>query len=336
MPDDQRAAHATAAGDVLERLGAERSRGLSADAARERRERFGPNTLRRAQRRHAGRILVDQFKSIVIVLLAVAAAVAFATGRLPETVALVAVVAVNTAIGFFSEWRAVRSMEALRRLGARRARVRRDGREQTVGVDALVPGDIVLVGAGDLVPADLRLLDGERLRVSEAALTGESAPVDKQAAAVAPEAPLAERTSVLFKGTTVAEGSAEGVAVATGMDTELGRIAALTEQAEGELTPLEKRLDRLGHRLAWVTVGIAVVVAAVGPRRPAATRCSCHRDGDRARRGRRSRRACRSWRPSRWPGACGGWRGATRWSTASPRSRRSAPRASSSPTRPGP
>ncbi len=261
---DPRPVHAAAADDVLDRLDTDRDRGLGADEVRARQERYGPNALRPSHQRGPARILLDQFRSIVIGLLAVAATAAFATGRLPEGIALVAVIGVNTLIGFASEWRAVRSMEALRALGARTARVRRNGHERTVPVDRLVPGDIVIVGAEDLVPADLRLLPGGWLRVSEAALTGESVPVDKEPSPMPAEAPLAERSNLLFKGTTVTEGRADGVVVTTGADTELGRVATLTEQAEGELTPLEQRLDRLGRRLAWATVGIAVVVAAAG------------------------------------------------------------------------
>ncbi|NIR58252.1 MAG: cation-transporting P-type ATPase, partial [Gammaproteobacteria bacterium] len=168
---------------------------------------------------------------------------------------LVAVVGINTLIGFASEWKAVRSMEALRALGRRNTRVRRGGHEHEVRVESLVPGDIVLLGADDLVPADVRLLQAERLRVNEAALTGESVPVDKHTSAIDADAPLAERANMLFKGTTITEGRAEGLVAATGMRTEIGRIAELTESAEQEVTPLERRLDRLGRRLAWVTIG---------------------------------------------------------------------------------
>lgn len=263
MPEHQEPIHAVPAREVLERLGS-RAAGLDDDKIRDRRERFGPNSLRQAHRRSSWRILFDQFRSIVIIVLLVAAVAAFATARLAEAIALIAVILVNTLIGFVSEWKATRSMEALRVLGRRTARVRRQGAERVVAAEDLVPGDIVLLAAEDLVPADMRLLEARGLRVNEAALTGESVPADKHVSTLDADTVLAERANTVFKGTTVTEGEAEGVVVATGMQTELGRIAALTEGAEAELTPLEKRLDRLGRRMAWIVIGVAALVAGAG------------------------------------------------------------------------
>ncbi len=246
-------------------LEVEPEHGLSEREAQRRRQEHGPNRLRRRRRRSAWRILLDQFESVVILILAVAAVLAFATGRWAEGIAVVAVIAVNTAIGFVSEWRAVRSMEALRAMTRRQARVRRDGKERQVAAHDLVPGDVVVIGEGDGVPADVRLLEANGLQVDESALTGESVPAPKQVEPVAEEAPLAERADMLFMGTTVAQGSGLGVVSGTGMETELGKIADLAEGAgEEEKTPLERRLDRLGRRLAWVVIGVAAVVAGAG------------------------------------------------------------------------
>jgi P-type Ca2+ transporter type 2C len=264
MAEDERPYHTLDAEEAVSRLHSDRERGLSQNAVEERREEYGANQLREARRRSAWLILVDQFKSIVIIVMATAAAAAFATARWPEGIALLAVTLINTLIGFFSEWKAIRSMEALRQLGKHRSRVRRDGEAQEVDAADLVPGDIALVGAEELIPADIRLLSAEPLRVSEAALTGESVPVHKTPEAVNEETPLAERTSMLYKGTSVAEGSGEGVVVATGMNTELGRISEMAEQAEAQATPLQQKLDKLGGRLAWITLGIAAAVAVAG------------------------------------------------------------------------
>ncbi len=250
--------------ETLRHIETNRDRGLTQQEVQDRREQYGPNQLREAQRVSAWRILLNQFKSIVILLLVIAAAVALATARWPEAIALVAVTLVNTFIGFFSEWKAIRSMKALRDLGRQVARVRRDGEEQQVDAEDLVPGDVVFIGAEELVPADIRLLDAEQLRMNEAALTGESVPVNKTPQEVEKDAPLAERTDMLYKGTTVSEGRGEGIVVATGMETELGRISKLAQEAKSQATPLQQKLDHLGRRLAWMTIGIAVVVALAG------------------------------------------------------------------------
>lgn len=155
-------------------------------------------------------------------------------------------------------------MEALHRMSRVTARVLRQGRDLTIPSEKLVPGDLVMIEAGDVVPADLRITEASRLHVDESALTGESVPVAKGVDPVEEDAPLSERRSMLFKGTAVTRGSAKGVVVATGMDTELGRIANLTEEAEEEVSPLEKRLAVLGYRLIWITLGIAVLVAVTG------------------------------------------------------------------------
>ena len=199
-----------------------------------------------------------------MLILAAAAIIALAMAHWTEAVAILAVVVVNTAIGFISEWRAIRTMEGLQELEQPHARVRRGGEERTVAADELVPGDVVLLGPEDVVPADLRIVEAGTLRVEEAPLTGESVPVAKRVEAVGDDAVLAERSSMLFKGTSVAEGEAVAVVTATGMDTELGTISSLAEGASSGQTPLQDNLDRLGRRLAWITVAVAAGVAGAG------------------------------------------------------------------------
>ncbi len=199
-----------------------------------------------------------------MVLLGAAALVSFAFGDLIEAVAIVVVIFLNTAIGFMMEIRAVRSMEALRRLVEVNARVRRDSRIQEIPADELVPGDIVLLEAGDLVPSDIRLADASKLQADESSLTGESIPVSKQSEPVADDTPLAERSNMVHMGTAVTRGSGEGVVVATGINSEIGQIASLVEEAKEETSPLERRLERLGRNLIWATLSITAIVAILG------------------------------------------------------------------------
>ena len=238
--------------------------GLSSEEVERRRQQFGANTLRETETRSIGAILVDQVKSLVVLLLFAAAAVSLFFGDIPEAVAIGVVLVLNSAIGFFMEWRAVRSMEALRELADVPAVVRRDGVIQRISAEKLVPGDVVLLEEGDIVTADLRLLDTSKLQADESALTGESVPVDKSTDPVPEEAPLAERSSMVFKGTSITRGTGEGVVVASGMDTELGEISSLVEEAESEETPLEERLDALARSLVGVVLVLGVLVAASG------------------------------------------------------------------------
>ena len=249
--------------NVLNALGVTRE-GLAAEAVRQRRDRLGPNTLRETKDRGIAEILVDQLKSLVVLLLVAAAGVALFFGDLPEAIAIGVVLVVNTAIGFFMEWRAVQSMKALRELSDVPAVVRRAGQVQQIDAEDLVPGDIVLLDEGDMVTADLRLLDASKLQIDESALTGESVPVDKAEDAAPAEAPLAERSSMVYKGTAVTRGAAEAVVVATGMETELGEISALVDEAESEETPLEERLDQLARSLVGVVLVLGAAVTAIG------------------------------------------------------------------------
>ncbi len=238
--------------------------GLTPQEVKERRKQYGHNRLRTKGRRSAWRILFEQFKNIIIWLLLASSLLSFLFGEWLDGVAVLVVIVINTLIGFFTELRAVRSMEALREMTQVDARVRRDGSLQTIPADQLVPGDIVVVDGGDIVTADLRLFEASKLQANESALTGESEPVGKQTELVEEDRPLAERENMLFKGTAVTRGSGAGVVVFTGMETELGQISELVAEAEEEHTPLEKRLDQLSAQLVWFTLGIIVIVAITG------------------------------------------------------------------------
>lgn len=250
--------------EVLQALDTDPDTGLSDAEASTRRETYGENRLREHQSRSLLDILWAQLRSLIVLLLAVASLVAFAFGEIIEGIAIMVVIVINTLIGFFTELRAVQSMDALRELGGVDALVFRDGEAREVPAEELVPGDVVKLQEGDLVTADIRLIDGNNLQVDESALTGESVAVEKSVDPVAEDVPIAERHSMVYKGTAITRGEATGVVVRTGMETELGEITELVDQAEGEQTPLERRLEELGNKLIYLTLGIAGLVTLSG------------------------------------------------------------------------
>lgn len=238
--------------------------GLTATEAAARLATFGPNVEEETQRRSAWQIWISQFTNLLVALLVGAMVLSFILGEWPEAIAVGVVLLLNACVGFTTEWRAVRSMEALRAMGETSATVRRDGALSVLSASELVPGDVVLLDGGDVAAADLRLVEASGLRVDQSMLTGESEAVTRTAATSPATAAVADRTGMVYKGTSVNRGAAVGVVVATGMDTELGNIARLVADAGTEETPLERQLDRLGHRLVWVTLVVAAVVAVVG------------------------------------------------------------------------
>lgn len=250
--------------EVLQHFETSPESGLTEEQLKKRSDKYGENRLRERKQKSPWKILFEQFLSMVIAVLLIAALIAFIFGQWTEGIAISAVIIVNTLIGFFTEWKAVRSMEALHKINVEKIRVRRDGAEEEIVSTSLVPGDIIIIESGDLVPADIRIIEANSLRVNESALTGESVPVLKSSDATGEDAVLGDRTSMLFKGTVVTDGTGLGVVTATGMNTELSHISDLAEQAETEATPLQKKLDDLGRRLAWITISIAVLIAVTG------------------------------------------------------------------------
>lgn len=250
--------------EVLDFFSVEQKEGLSQAQAKKQRSKFGPNKLKKAKKKSVFSILVNQIESIVVVVLAAAGALSFVLGQTLEGIAITVALLINTLIGFFTELKAVRSMEALQELGRVNTKVRRDSEISEIPADDVVPGDILILESGDIVTADIRIVEASKLQADESALTGESESVTKSIDPVDKKAPTAERTSMLYKGTSVTRGTAEGVVVATGMDTEVGKITTLSEEAEEEKTPLERRLNQMGQRLVWATLGIMVLVAASG------------------------------------------------------------------------
>jgi Ca2+-transporting ATPase len=239
--------------------------GLSGDEAAGRLLRLGPNRLTEARARGPWRMLLDQFRDFMILVLLAAAAISGFIGDVTDTLVILLIVLLNAVIGFVQEYRAERAIAALKALAAPSAQVRRSGQTLILPSADLVPGDIVLLEAGNAVPADLRLLEVVRLRVDESALTGESLPVDKLTAALTQaDLPLGDQRNLAFKGTLVAAGRGMGVVIATGMSTELGRIANLLQSTTEARTPLQQRLAAFGTRLAWVVLGICTLLFAAG------------------------------------------------------------------------
>jgi Ca2+-transporting ATPase len=249
---------------ITQRLEVSPQDGLLESDAQKRLNQYGLNQLRAHKKKSIWQIFFDQLKSLIILLLALAAAVSFWYGEILEGWAILVVILINTGIGFFTELRAVRSMEALFELGTVKTRIRRGGHVKQVDAQKLVPGDIVIVEGGDVITADMRIIEASKLQVNESALTGESLPVSKAEDAVKDETILAERRSMLYKGTAVTRGSGEAVVVATGTHTELGQISLMVESAEEEQTPLEERLNKLGYRLIGLTLVVALFVTISG------------------------------------------------------------------------
>ncbi len=237
-------------------------RGLGHAEAVARRSRFGENALVERGGRSPWSLLWDQFASTLVVVLLVAAAVAAVVGSLKDAIAILAIVLLNAILGFVQEFRAERAMAALRRLSVPKVRVRRDGVVVEVASPELVPGDVVLLEAGNLVPADGRILEAASLRIQEAVLTGESEAVEKRSTALPGEGALAlgDQVNMAFMGTSVAYGRGQMMVSATGMGTELGRVADLLQGVGQVTTPLQQRLNRLGRVLAATAL---VVVGAI-------------------------------------------------------------------------
>ncbi|MGA9163039.1 MAG: HAD-IC family P-type ATPase, partial [Thiobacillus sp.] len=256
--------HCLSSEEAATRLGSDPHHGLSTEAAAAGLAQYGPNTLRETCRRHPLAMLASQFADFMILVLIAAAVIAGVIGEPQDSIAIVVIVFLNGILGFVQEYRAERAMAALKQMAAPLASVIRDGTVRQIPAPELVPGDIVKLEAGNIVPADLRLLELASLRVNESALTGESQAVEKREARL-PETdlPLGDRFNLAFKGTVVAYGRARGLVVATGMRTELGKIAALLSGESGK-TPLQKRLARFGQHLALVVLAICAIIFVAG------------------------------------------------------------------------
>ncbi|HXV67841.1 MAG TPA: cation-translocating P-type ATPase [Nitrospira sp.] len=257
--------HTQSAEGVLIQLGSTAS-GLSSLEAARRLAANGPNELKESQPISPLQIFLAQFKSLIIWVLIAAAVISGLLGEWMDTIAILTIVILNAVIGFYQEFKAEKSIAALKKMTSPHATVQRDGQVTSIPASAVVAGDILALEAGDLVAADARLMEAASLKCIESALTGESHAVTKQTAALEQmDIPLGDRENMVFMGTSVAAGTGRAVVVATAMNTELGRIAGLIEEAGTETgTPLQKKLDSFGHLLVWATLAIVAVLFGLG------------------------------------------------------------------------
>jgi Ca2+-transporting ATPase len=257
--------HSQPVEEVLQRLKTRQEAGLTTAEAQQRLQEQGYNELREKPPTPLWRRVVDQLKEFVVLLLIGASVISFVLGETIDAVAIIAIVILNTLIGVIQEARAEASLTALKKLAAPDARVLRDGQRVNLPARELVAGDVVFLEAGNFVPADVRLIESVNLRVEEAALTGESVPVEKRATLVLEkEIPLGDRKNTAFSGTVVSYGRGAGVVVATGLHTQIGLIAQMLSAVEEEETPLQKRLDELGRTLSVAALIVVAIVFGVG------------------------------------------------------------------------
>lgn len=252
--------------DILEALETSRANGLSEAEVAARRERYGENRLREGRRTTLVERFLAQFRNVLIYILLLAAFVSGVLGELTDAIVIAAIVVLNAIIGVIQESRAEEAIAALKKLSSPRALVRREGRTKEIESTEIVPGDVVILEAGRVVPCDLRLIESANLKVEESALTGESVPVEKDAAATVDEegVALGDQVTMAFASTIVTYGRGVGVAVGTGMNTELGKIAGMLEEQGEDSTPLQKRLERFGRFLGFLILGLCAVMFGVG------------------------------------------------------------------------
>jgi Ca2+-transporting ATPase len=238
--------------------------GLSAISAEEKLLQTGPNELQEGKKKSLALMLMAQFKDVMILILLAAAIIAGIVGDLTDTIVILIIVLLNALLGFFQEFRAEKAMKALKQMAVTQARVMRDGSINWLSATALVPGDIVLLEAGNAVPADLRIIESKSLKIEEAALTGESLAIDKITDALkADDLQIGDKKNMAFKGTFVTYGRGIGVVIATGMQTELGRIAKMLQEDE-TLTPLQQRMISFGKKLSVMVLFLCIVFFVAG------------------------------------------------------------------------
>ncbi|MCL4559268.1 MAG: cation-translocating P-type ATPase [Chloroflexi bacterium] len=257
--------HSLSSEEVLEKLNTPAYTGLTTEEAVEREKTYGPNLLAEAKKPGFLKKVIDQLNSFVVILLIVASVVSAVLGDYVEAGAIMLIVVLNSVLGVVQESRAEEALAALKKLAAPEAQVLRDGHRVSISAEKLVPGDIIFVEAGNYIPADVRLIEASNLRIEEAALTGESVSVQKNATVLLEkDAPLGNRKNTAFMGTLVSYGRGRGVVVNTGMHTQLGMIASMLQQVKEEDTPLQRRLDQLAKTLGIATLGICAVVFGLG------------------------------------------------------------------------
>lgn len=254
----------SSADKVCNILQTDSTNGLSQQEASERLNSFGRNAIKEKEAESPLLIFLSQFKGAFVILLFIAAGLSFYFKEILDGIAILVVIVINAVIGFIMEYKAERSMEALKRLTKANAKVMRDGKIKEIISDEIVPGDILFAEAGDMILADARIIHHSDLQVDESALTGESLPVEKQDNVLAQEVILADRTNMLHNGTFVTKGNVKAVITSTGMQTELGKIAEMVQSAEQAATPLEKKITQFSKKILWLTVILIVIIFVAG------------------------------------------------------------------------
>jgi P-type Ca2+ transporter type 2C len=251
--------------DCLAKLNTNAAAGLNEQEAKRRLSEYGPNELQAAHRVSPWTLLLQQFKNVLIIILLIATALSAFLGHEIEAIAIAVIVLLAVLLGFVQEYRAERAIEALRQMAAPTANVIRDGQETNVPARELVPGDVVVLRAGDKIPADARLIEAVNLQIEEAALTGESVPVEKNTAPIdSPNPALGDRKNIAYAGTAATYGRGRAVIIATGMNTEFGKIAQMLQTVETGRTPLQENLDKVGRALAWAALVVVTIIVALG------------------------------------------------------------------------
>ena len=251
--------------DVLKELDSMATDGLSSSEAKQRLEKYGLNEFQDKKRKTFLQKFIDQFKDFMIIILIAAAIISIAAGERVDAIVILAIVILNAFLSIYQEGQAEKSLESLKQMSAPEAKVIRDGKKTVVPARELVPGDIVILEAGDIIPADLRLFTSSNLKVDESSLTGESVAVEKNSEAILDNnVTLGDRVNMAYMSTIVTYGRSKGVVVGTSHDTEIGKIATMIEEIEDDLTPLQNKLDKLGKKLGILTIIICAIVFALG------------------------------------------------------------------------
>jgi len=238
--------------------------GLNAEEILRRQKKYGKNKLPERKKTTTLEVFLNQFKNPLIFILIVAAFVAFALQEFIDSAVILTALLINSIVGFFQENKAEKTLLRLKQTVQRHARVIREKKEHLIEVEELVPGDMVIVEAGDIVPADARLLSLHNLQVTEAVLTGESIPSSKKISLSKEGTPLADRENMIYMGTTITRGKAKAVVTATGLKTEIGQIASLIRETEKTKTPLQKKIGNLARLIGLVIVGICLILFVAG------------------------------------------------------------------------
>ncbi|MBM4401019.1 MAG: HAD-IC family P-type ATPase, partial [Crenarchaeota archaeon] len=254
--------HSKKTEEVLNELRADQN-GLSREEAERRLKEFGYNELKEKKRVTPLQIFLGQFKDIFVIMLLVATAISFLIGETVDAATIAVIVLLNSVVGFVQEYRSEKAMAAMKKLTAPKAHVVRDGNETVIAAREIVPGDIVLLEAGDRVPADGRLLEVVDLKADEAVLTGESADVTKGLGVVKEETPVADRKNSVFMATHMTYGRGKAIITSTGMNTEFGKIAEMVQTMEEEETPLKQKLERFAKKLGIIIIALCAVIFAL-------------------------------------------------------------------------